>query len=140
DDESDEDRSALEGILTVELAAAALEFPDRRRRQGARPAVREVQAPLARRRIVEAQAQAFDVAVGAIDLELDQVGSTLPDLGDHGGALVFDPGRGPAQGMLKTPEMGFPGADLEVEIVLPILCRRRLNAPLRSGWLLAGKA
>src|SRR5262249_12718991 len=57
DHEADLDRTPVEILVVEEFAAAAVEAADRRLGQRARGAVGEVQAPPARARVVEAEAQ-----------------------------------------------------------------------------------
>ncbi len=45
-------------------------------------------------RIVEAQGEAFDVAAGAVGLELLDLGTSVPDFAGDAGAVKFDPGVG----------------------------------------------
>src|SRR5262249_40196111 len=134
DHEADEDRAAVERLLGEELAAAVLELADRGRAQGAARAVREVEAPLARLRVVEAQAQALDVALRAFDLELHEVRAAVPHRTDHRGARVLDPGRRARERMHPPSEVRLPGTDLEVEVVRTVAPRRRgLRDPRRGA-------
>ena len=73
----------------------------------------------------------------AVGHELHQVGAAIPDLPDDGRALDLDPGRGAGQRMQATRQVGLPGADLEVEIVLAVPRRdaacRRVRSLLREA-------
>ena len=66
DDEAHQHAAVAELFLIVELAAPVLESADGRHAERAAAAVGEVQAPLARLRVVEAQRQRLDVAGGAV--------------------------------------------------------------------------
>lgn len=131
DHESNEDRSAVQGFLGEELAASILELTDRRWAQDPAGDARKIEAPLAGFGVVQTQAQRPDVACRPIDVELHQIGATVPDLSNDGGTFVFDPGPGPGQGTNEARQASFPGADLEVEVVLPI-SRRRSSSSVRS--------
>ena len=126
DDEPDEDGAAVEVFPGVELAAAVLELADRRWRHRAAAAVREVEAPLAGLGVVEAEAQAFDAARGALHVELHEIRRAAPDLPNHGRSLVFDPGGRAGERLLEPAKVRLPRAGLEVEVVPAI-------APFRSG-------
>src|SRR6185436_2974779 len=80
DDEPDEDRAAVERLLRVELAAAVPELADRRRREQAVAGVREVETPLPRLRVVETQAESFEMAVRSVRAELHEIPAAVPDL------------------------------------------------------------
>jgi hypothetical protein len=85
--------------------------------------------------IVEAQGEAFDVARCAIGFELLELGAAIPEFSRDARTVELDPGGGTGrrmgQGMLEALEMNLPGAELEVKIVLSIMCGRRgLNATL----------
>src|SRR5262249_60286783 len=107
-------------FLIVELPASILELADGGLAQRSVVAVGVVQAPLPGLRIVETQGQNLEVTGRPIGLELDEIGAAVPDLPDHGRALVLEPRRGPGQGALEAAEARLPGADLEIEIVLPV--------------------
>ena len=74
-----------------------------------------------RLRIVQTQAQTFEVTCWAIGPELHQIGATIPNFADDSRAFIFDPGRGSRQPMLKPRNVRFPVANLKVEIVLAVL-------------------
>jgi len=129
DDKADEDGSAIKWFLIKKLAATIFEFADCRLAHGATAAARKIEAPLVRLRIVEPQVQSFDVASRTIDLEFNQICAPIPNLPDDAGPLIFDPGIGATQGVLKAPKVRFPSANLKVKIVLAISCREgRLRA------------
>ena len=89
-----QDSATVEWFLIVKFAAVIFEFADGGDADGALRAVRKIQAPLVRLRIVEAQREAFDVAGGAVHFQFHQVGAAIPEFADDGGAFVFDPGGG----------------------------------------------
>src|SRR6266404_5687215 len=99
DDEANQDGAAPERVLAEKLAAPVLELAVHRRAQRTAAAVREVQAPLVRVGVVEAQAQALDGPLRAVDLELHQIGAAVPNLSHRGRAGMLDPGGGARQGM-----------------------------------------
>src|SRR5262249_43379730 len=120
DDEPHEDSAAVEGLLVVELAAAVLELADGRLAQ--RPAARigEVEARLAGGRVVEPEAHALEVAGRAVGHQLHEVGLAVQDAPYERGALVFEPGLRAGERMIQAFELRFPGADLEIEVVLSV--------------------
>src|SRR5258707_456170 len=68
-----------------------------------------------------------------VGLELRQIRPTVPHLAHHGRAIELHPGGGTAQGMHEPLQMGFPYADLEVEIMLPVAAFGRRGRRLRRG-------
>src|SRR5262249_34305613 len=120
DDEANKDGPAIECFLVEELTTAVFEGADRGLAEDAATTVGKIQAPLMRLRVVKAERERFDVAFGSIDLELDKIGAAIPNLADDSGAVVFDPSGGTGEGMQHAPEMGFPAADFEIEIVLAV--------------------
>src|SRR5262249_48154024 len=125
DHEAHADGLSVERLVVEELAASVREAADGRLRHGAAGGVREVQAPGARLRVVETQAQRLDMAGGSVDVELDEVGAAVPDLAHDGGAVVLDPGRAAGERAEAALEVRFPGPDLEVEVMLPVVRARR---------------
>ncbi len=119
-DESDKNGPTIQQFLIVELAAPIVELPDRGLGHDAVVAVGKIEAPLIRLRIVETQAQTFEVTGWAIGLELQQIGAAIPDLADDRRAFHVDPGRRAGQGMQAALYVCFPGADLEIEIMLAV--------------------
>src|SRR6185369_66638 len=120
DDEADQDRPAVQQLLVEELAAPVLELSDRRLAQGPAAATGKIETPLMGFRVVEPQAESFDVTRRAVDDKLDQIGASVQNLADGGRAIVLHPGGRAGEGMHQALQVGFPGADLEVEIVLSV--------------------
>jgi hypothetical protein len=92
DHKADEDGAAIQRFLIVEFAAAIAELSDSGLAENAAADVGEVKAPLAGLRIVEAQAERFDMAGGTVDLKFDEIGAAIPNFSDDRGAVVLDPG------------------------------------------------
>jgi len=96
-------------------------------------------------RIVYAQGQALNMTCRAIGFEFLQISATVPNFSRHRGAVKFDPGFGANQAILEARQMNFPGANLEIEIVLSVpvrfvfpehrSCRRRRAVGLRRCCL-----
>src|SRR5438477_8627829 len=120
DQEAHVDGPAIERLLVIELTAPVLELAGHRLTHGARADVREIEAPLAGFGIVESQAHAFEMAGRPIGHELHQIGPAVRDAAHRARAVVLDPGLGAGQGMLQARQVRLPGADLEIEIVLPV--------------------
>lgn len=74
--------------------------------------------------VVGAQVQPLEVARGTVRHQLHQVGPAVPDLADDGRALHLGPGVGTGQGVQPARQVGFPGSDLEIEVVLAVPFRR----------------
>ena len=71
--------------------------------------------------IVQKQEQIFDVTTcSSIGLEFLKLGAPIPNIAGDQGSTIFDPGGGARQRVLKSAYVGFPGAKMEVEIVLSI--------------------
>jgi hypothetical protein len=144
DDESNKDGSAIEHLLVEELPSSIFELPDRGLAQATAAVTRKIEAPLMGFGVVQTQAQSFNVARWAIDHQLYQIGAAIQDLPDDGSPIVLDPSGRARQGTLEAPQVSFPGANLEVKVVLPIsifasflkVCRRlaqlRLCKPLKG--------
>jgi hypothetical protein len=70
----------------------------------------------------------------AIDLQLDQIRTTVPHLPDDGRPLVLDPFIRTGQGMHAPRQASLPRTDLEVEVVLAIsFLESATNARPRSA-------
>jgi hypothetical protein len=142
--ESNKDGAAVEHFLVEELSPAVFELPNRGLAQATAAVTRKVEAPLMGLGVVQTQAQSFNVARWAIDDKLYQIGAAIQNLPNDGSPIVFDPSGRARQGTLEAPQVSFPGANLEVKIVLPIavfasffkVCRRlariRLCKPLKG--------
>jgi len=121
--EANENRPAVEHLLIEKLAASILELANRRRAHRTSAAVGEVEAPLMRFGIVEAQAQALEVPCRAIGHEFQQIRAAIPNRAHNRCAVVLDPRRGARQRVLKALQMSFPGPDFKFEIMLPVAWR-----------------
>ena len=130
-DEADEDRAAVELLLGQELAAPIDEPSDGRRADAAAPDARGVEAPFPGRRVVQAQAQRLDPPGGpstssstrfAAPFQMDRT-SEVPRYCAHSG--------GPAERAHQAGELGRPGSELEVEVVLPVV--RGLGVSMTQG-------
>jgi len=128
--ESHKDGPAVQRFLVVEFASAILEFANGGLTEGTVACVREIEAPLVRLRVIESQAQAFKVPLRAVHLKLHEIGNAAPDLADRRDAIALHPSGGPGQWMDQALEMGFPCADLKVEVMLAISqgCMRRIGS------------
>src|SRR5262249_31165048 len=91
-DESDEDRAAVQRFLIEKLASSVLEFTERRLAQGPAAGAGKIQTPLPGLRIVQTDAHAFEVTRGPVAHKYDQVSPPAPDFADHGRAFIVDPG------------------------------------------------
>src|ERR1035438_3860872 len=91
--------SAMNCFLIVKLAAPILELADCRHAYSSIPAIRKIEAPLARPGIVEAQVQSFHVTCGTIDLEFHEIGFPVPNLPNNRSAHIFAPGASPTKRM-----------------------------------------
>src|SRR5690606_24603262 len=99
DDEAGEDCSTVHGIHSEELPASIRELTDDGRKEGAGPAARGMQAPLARLRIVEPQREKLDTSGRAAYVELDEVGPAAPYFPDHRSPFILGPPGRPGQGL-----------------------------------------
>src|SRR5262249_52542499 len=114
-----------------------------------------IETPLMRFGVVKAQAESFDAAGRAVDRELDQVSSTIPDFATDCRAFIFRPIRRAGQRMHETFQLCLPPADRKIEIVRSVArCfrerdygpeqtprqRDNLNAPPRERRHLPGDA
>src|SRR6185312_10924303 len=98
-----EDRPALPHLLIVELAASVFELANHRRPvQGAVLAIRPIDAPLTRLRIVKTKGEAFDVACFAVGFKFLQVGAATPNLSRNRSAIKFHPGSGTSKAILQA--------------------------------------
>src|SRR5258706_13858912 len=134
EDEAHEDGSVVQGFLVVELAAAVLEAARHGDAQLALGAVGEGDAPLVRGRVVYADAHAFDVACGPVQLQFADVGLAVPPGPYDRRPVVLDPGVGAGERMQTPRQMALPVAELEIEIVRPT--ERRRDGP---GGLAVGR-
>jgi len=127
EDESNQDRSAIERFLVVKLTAAVLELADHRLAQGAGIAAGEVQAPLAGLGIVKAEGEELDMSGGAVQLDFREIAAAIPNLPNLDRAVELDPVVRSGQRMLETRNVYLPGSDLPVKIVLPVVLGRRFR-------------
>src|SRR5678815_3933158 len=89
---SNQDHSALESVLAQKLTPAVPELANvRRTAHRTSLAVRPIQAPLTRLRVVQAESQPFDVAAGTVNLELFDLRAPVPNLSSDGCAVKFHP-------------------------------------------------
>lgn len=117
EDEVDVDRLAMERLTIGELATAVLEVPYHRRSQKPVVARRKINAPLARLRVISAQAQSLDMARRAVEFEFEQIGAALPDLSDVCRALKLNPRVRSRQWVQQSLEANLPVSNFPVEIV-----------------------
>src|SRR5207253_6710594 len=99
DAQSNQNGSAVELFLIVELGASALELADRRWAQGTRRTAGNIDAPLMGLAVVETQGQELEVTCRALDLDFAQVGASVPDAANDVGTVVVDPGGRACQRM-----------------------------------------
>src|SRR5204863_10131480 len=83
-------------------------------------AVGPIDAPLARFRVVHAQAQALEMRRRAADFEFPEIGAALPHFSDDGDAVKFNPGVRAGQRMQQASDVRFPGPELEIEVMLAV--------------------
>src|SRR5580692_11541111 len=121
DHEADEDGAAVEGLLVQELAAPLLEFAHCRYAEATAPTARDIQTPLVRFGVVQTQGRELEVALWPLGFQLHQVGAPVPNFAHDAGAVVLPPDRGAREGMQQPRDVGFPGADLEVKVVMPVV-------------------
>ena len=114
---------AVEGFLVEKFATAVGKLANRRLPERTILAVGPVETPLMGLRIVETEGQTLDVTGRAGGLELFEPSAAIPDFAGDGRAVKLNPGRRAGQGMEETLEANFPGAGLEVKIVLAIAWR-----------------
>src|SRR5580692_3361342 len=115
--------SAINCFLIVKLATPVMKFAYRWHPYGSNFAVREIQAPLVRLRVIQMHIQSFHVTRRTIRLEFDDIAFSVPDLAHHRSALVFAPGVRASKRMSYASiqlEVGFPGTDFKIKIVLAI--------------------
>src|SRR5215469_14241835 len=132
-DSPNQNGAVVEGVLAVELSPAVPEFANERLCQFAEPAVGEELAPLMCLRVVEKESEALPVTVRSVSLDLFQERAPVPDLVHRDGAVELDRLSVSRQRVGDALDMGVPHAEVEIEIVLPIVlrdlhCRSRLAA------------
>src|SRR5579862_1129304 len=100
--EADIDELAVQCVCAIELAPSVLKLTDLGTGvHGAVFAVRPVDAPLVRLRVVEAQSQSLDVTAGTIEFDLLKAGASVPHFASDEGAIELDPGVRSGEGMLE---------------------------------------
>src|SRR5438270_2983581 len=127
DDKADEDRAAAERLLVVKLAAPVAELADRRRRKRAVGRIREVERPLPRLRVVQTEAEPFEVTSRPVRRQLDEVRLPIPHLPHHRRPVHLDPRIRSRERMQPPLQMRVPRPDLEVEVARPVTNRLRSN-------------
>jgi len=136
--EPHEDGAAVDHVLTVEKPAPGrVERAVNGRGQDAVAHAREVQAPLARLGIIEAQRQALDpAAAGTRDREFHDIGAVGRKRADRAGAAILRP-FGRSGKRRAQPQLGCPRTDLPIEVAasvsLRLGLRRRLLRASRTG-------
>src|ERR1700733_4245430 len=118
-----ENRSPFVVFLIEKLAAIAGELTNYRRQgQSSIIQVDQIDAPLARRGVVEAERLRLDAEflVGGGDVELFKVRIAVEKFLVIRDAIVLDPGARVIQAVRKTADMRFPVADQEIKVVRTI--------------------
>src|SRR5579871_419317 len=133
--EADVDRLVVQFVYAIKFAASILESTNLGAGiHDAVFAVRPINAPLACLRVVEAQRQSLDVAAGTIEFDLLDHGTSIPYLARDEGAIELNPGFRSGEGMIESFEVGLPGTQGKVEVVLAIPLRcSSLRAAYRCG-------
>src|SRR5262249_4802330 len=120
EDEANQDRPIVEHFLVVELASTPLESAVERQALGPSGAAGEADAPLPGPGIVKANRHSLDAARGSGDVQLADVALAVPELAHHRGSGELHPGGRSAEGLGQPPHLRLPGAELEVEVTLPV--------------------
>src|ERR1700722_11666196 len=121
------------------LAAFAVKPANNRRRvESSVVEIDEIDAPLARRRVVEAQRLRLDVQllVGAAHLKLFKVRIAVEKFVVVRNAVVHVPGVGVVEPVRKPADVGFPVADEEIKVWRGVALReiRGIRSRLRVKW------
>src|ERR1700751_281531 len=109
-------------LVIVEFTTSIREVTDSRRHgEGAGFAVRPINAPFVRVRIVKPDCHSFDMARRTIRLELVHIGASIPQLPRHGGATELHPLLRSGKRVHQAAVMKTPFAYVEIEVVLSIV-------------------
>src|SRR5262249_59482882 len=128
EDETNVNRAAVERVPSEELAAAVQELAEHGRRvERAGGSIRPGDVPAPSGGVVQPNRQPLNPTGRTADIQLADVGASLPHPAYDGRAVVIDPLTRTSQRVVEPRQVSRPRADLESEIALSIFLRDRVE-------------